>query len=312
MQLTALIAGLLCGDKLSLARAITMVENRETGAVTLLKSVYPHTGRARVIGVTGAPGVGKSTLVDGLAQAYTGTGASTGIVAVDPTSPFSGGAILGDRVRMRQDPSVFIRSLATRGQLGGLSRATADVVKLMDGSGRDPVIVETVGAGQSEVDVVKLAHTVVVVVAPGQGDEVQAAKAGIMEIADVFAVNKADREGADRTARELELMLDTAPVKPAWRPPVVMTVARDGTGLQELRAALDRHREFLTSSGELQRRARQLVRAELLSALTQELSARVLAASPALDELVGKVLARQLDPHTAVECLLARADQGKS
>jgi LAO/AO transport system kinase len=206
-----LVEAVLSGDRRAIARLITHIENEAADAHASLAGIYPHTGRAHIIGVTGAPGTGKSTLVNELAKAYRAAGQSVGVIAVDPTSPFSGGAILGDRIRMRDlagDPGVFVRSMATRGSLGGLARATADAIKVLDAAGFGTIVVETVGAGQSEVEIAETAHTVVVVEAPGMGDEVQAIKAGILEIADVFAVNKADREGADRTASALEMMLD--------------------------------------------------------------------------------------------------------
>ncbi|GAB4542290.1 MAG: methylmalonyl Co-A mutase-associated GTPase MeaB [Anaerolineae bacterium] len=206
-----LVEAVLTGERRVIARLITLIENDAEEAHTSLAQIYPHTGRAHIIGITGAPGTGKSTLANELAKAYRASGQRVGVIAVDPTSPFSGGAILGDRIRMRDlagDPGVFVRSMATRGSLGGLARATADAIKVLDAAGFEVVIVETVGAGQSEVEIAQTAHTVVVVEAPGMGDEVQAIKAGILEIADVFAVNKADREGADRTASALEMMLD--------------------------------------------------------------------------------------------------------
>jgi LAO/AO transport system kinase len=206
-----LVEAVLSGDRRAIARLITRIENDGEDAHANLAQIYPHTGRAHIIGVTGTPGTGKSTLVNELAKAYRAADQQVGVVAVDPTSPFSGGAILGDRIRMRDlagDPGVFVRSMATRGSLGGLARATADAIKVLDAAGFDVIIVETVGAGQSEVEIAETAHTVVVVEAPGMGDEVQAIKAGILEIADVFAVNKADREGADRTASALKMMLD--------------------------------------------------------------------------------------------------------
>ena len=215
-----LVEAALTGDRRSIARLITRIENGGEDARANLAQVYPHTGLAHIIGVTGSPGTGKSTLVNELAKAYRAADRHVGVIAVDPTSPFSGGAILGDRIRMRDlagDPGVFVRSMATRGSLGGLARATADVIKVLDATGFDLVIVETVGAGQSEVEIAETAHTVVVVEAPGLGDEVQAIKAGILEIADVFAVNKADREGADRTASALQMMLDLAPPAPSQR-----------------------------------------------------------------------------------------------
>ena len=232
-------------------RAITAVEN-EGGSAELLRSLFPSTGRARVIGITGPPGAGKSTLAQRLAQAYRRRGKTVGIVAVDPSSPFTGGAILGDRIRMAEiytDPGVFIRSMATRGALGGLARATSDAVDVLDAAGFDVVLIETVGVGQDEVDIIKAAETTAVVLVPGLGDDIQAIKAGILEIGDVFVVNKADRDGADRTAAELAMMLDLSAPK-GWRPPIVRTVAPSNTGVEEVLAALESHGEYLAGSGE--------------------------------------------------------------
>ena len=234
------------GDKRALARAITLVENGAPEAPGIMREIFAKTGNAHVVGVTGAPGVGKSTLVDRLAVEYRGRGRTVGIIAVDPTSPFTGGAVLGDRIRMQKgaaDEGVFIRSLAARGHLGGVSLATGDVIKVMDAFGMDMVIVETVGAGQSEVDIMGLVHTTLVVTIPGMGDDIQAIKAGILEIGDLFVVNKADRDGADRTVMELEVMLDMNPHQGPWRPPVLKTTARDNVGISDLVDGIERHLE---------------------------------------------------------------------
>ncbi|HXN33160.1 MAG TPA: methylmalonyl Co-A mutase-associated GTPase MeaB, partial [Polyangiaceae bacterium] len=284
-----LVQRVLAGEVRAVARAMRIVDDRTPGSRDLLKALWPHTGRAWVLGVTGNPGVGKSTLCDRLIEAYRGRGNRVGVVAVDPTSPYTGGAILGDRIRMSRhvmDEGVFIRSLATRGHLGGLSRSARDVVRVLDASGHDVVIVETVGVGQDELEITRTAHTTLVVMAPGMGDEVQAIKAGILECADVFTVNKADREGADGAVRDLELMIalgdDTirglsksrghathtaadgfVAASPAasgdrWRPPIVKCVSTRGEGIAELVAALDRHRAWGegTEAGRLRRRTR--------------------------------------------------------
>jgi LAO/AO transport system kinase len=306
-----LVEGVLSRRARDLGRAITAVE-REGGDPALLASVFPRTGRARVLGVTGPPGAGKSTLVQRLAQSFRREGSTVGILAVDPSSPFTGGAILGDRIRMSElytDPGVFIRSMATRGALGGLSRATADAADLLDAAGFDVVVIETVGVGQDEVDIVKTAQTTAVVLAPGLGDDIQAIKAGILEIADVFVVNKADREGADRTAAELSMMLDLTPGR-EWRPPVVRTVATRGEGTAAVVEALGSHHDFLGSSGEGARRSERRVRARLLGLLEERFRRVVESQAPqargsGLDEAVRSVLERSEDPHGAAARLFA-------
>src|SRR6516164_9455614 len=238
------------GDVRSLARAISAIEDARPESLALLKALFPHSGRATVIGLTGAPGAGKSTLVDQLAREYRKQERTVGIIAVDPTSPYSGGAILGDRIRMQAhhaDPGIYIRSMATRGFLGGLARATTDVSTVLDASGKDLVLIETVGVGQDEVDIVRLADITVVILVPGMGDDVQTIKAGIMEIADIFVINKSDREGADRVEREIRTMQSLALRHDAWVAPVVKTVASDGTGVPELVKAIADYREYLKS-----------------------------------------------------------------
>ncbi|HTO86004.1 MAG TPA: methylmalonyl Co-A mutase-associated GTPase MeaB [Thermoanaerobaculia bacterium] len=304
------VDGVLSGRVREIGRALSAVE-RAGGAPEILRDLYPKTGRARIVGITGPPGAGKSTLVQRLAQAYRRRGSTIAVVAVDPSSPFTGGAILGDRIRMSEiftDPGVFIRSMATRGALGGLARATGDAVDVLDAAGFDLVLVETVGVGQDEVDIVKTADTTVVVLVPGLGDDIQAIKAGILEIADVFLVNKADREGADRTAAEIATMLDFTPNRP-WRPPIVRTVAPRGEGVEETVAAIDSHGEFLASTGEGRRRRTRRVRARLLHLLEERFRRAVEAGAgrpEGLEEAVADVLERREDPYAAAGRLYGR------
>ncbi len=250
---------LLKGDVRAAARIISMIEDEDPRAAKALSVLYPHTGKAHVVGVTGPPGAGKSSVIDRITAVYRKDGNKVGILAVDPTSPFTGGAILGDRIRMQghsTDAGVYIRSMGTRGQMGGLARGTANAVKVLDAMGMDVVIVETVGAGQSEVDIVRSAHTVLIVEVPGLGDDIQAFKAGILEIGDVFVVNKADRDGADKAVAELRAMIETCPEPRSWTPPVLKACARDNAGIAEVVDALESHRKFLDASGERERRDR--------------------------------------------------------
>ena len=301
------------GDARALARAITLVENGEPAGDELLRRLFPLSGRALLAGFTGSPGAGKSTLVDRAAAAWRKQQKTVGIIAVDPTSPFSGGAILGDRIRMQShsgDAGIFIRSMATRGALGGLARATSDVAVVLDAAGRDVVLIETVGVGQDEVDIARLADVTAVLLVPGMGDDVQAIKAGIMEIADVFVINKADRPGAARLEQELRAMLSIAPRGDGWEPPIVHTVATDGSGVEEVLAAVRRYADFLESSGRGRANRIRAWRERLIVLLRERLLARVVAGvlgDRALDEYAARVAARETDPYTVVEQVLRKA-----
>ncbi|WP_281521185.1 methylmalonyl Co-A mutase-associated GTPase MeaB [Veillonella seminalis] len=306
-----LVKELLNGSRLALARAITAVESEYDEAIDIMKAIYPKTGRARILGVTGAPGTGKSTLTDKIVKQYLQQGKKIGIVAVDPTSPFSGGAILGDRIRMNDltlNENVFIRSMGTRGSLGGLSKKTSDAVKLMDAFGMDLVIIETVGVGQSEVDIVKNADSVLVVLVPGLGDDIQAIKAGILEIGDVFAINKADRDGCDKLNVEIEMMLDLDSREIKWRPPIKRTIASKDEGVDELVEALDEHFEFLEDSDELSVRRQDRTRNEIIAMINEQIGRRVaevVVESDEFDSQVDAVNQRQNDPYTVVNKVLA-------
>jgi LAO/AO transport system kinase len=309
---SSLIDRIAAGETRAVARAISKVEDFSADAAALMKQIFPLTGRGLVIGITGAPGAGKSSLVDKLALHYRRAGERVGIVAVDPSSPFSGGAILGDRIRMQTlglDPGVFIRSMATRGNLGGLARSTVDAVSILDAAGYHKIIIETVGVGQDEVEVVKAADVCVVVLVPGMGDDIQAIKAGIMEIGDIFVINKADREGVNTTEKELEALLSLAMRDDLWESPIVKTVATESKGIQELAAAIEKYREFHLTSKSGAGRRRAIARWRILELLRDRLVAQTLeseSASEKLELLAGEVASRRRDPYSAVEELLGK------
>jgi LAO/AO transport system kinase len=300
----------LNGEVRWIGRAITLVENGDDDAAELMKAIFPRTRNATIIGITGAPGAGKSTLVDKLALHYKEKGKRIGIVCVDPSSPFSGGAILGDRIRMATlglDKNVFIRSMATRGNLGGLSRATVDAVAILDAAGFDKVIVETVGVGQDEVEIVKTADVSVVVLVPGMGDDIQAIKAGIMEIGDVFAINKADREGVLRTQKELEALLSLAHRPDMWHPPIVKTIATENKGIEDLSAAIGAYVEFQRSGSGNSERRRAIARWRLTELLQERLLSDLLSRNGTdeqLEKLSTAIAEKRIDPYSAVEELL--------
>jgi GTPase len=328
---------ILSGDRRALARLITQVENAAPASAEALAALFPHTGRAHRVGITGPPGTGKSTLVNELTKVWRRSRRTVAIVAVDPSSPFTGGAILGDRIRMRDlagDAGVFIRSMASRGSLGGLARATGDVVNALDAAGFEVVLIETVGAGQTEVEIARTAHTTVVVEAPGLGDDVQAIKAGLLEVADVFVVNKADQPNVENTVRALRTSLDLAnPAARTWRgdahhhfeaapaitsqpadsatwlPPIVQTVASQGTGAADVVTAIERHRDHLRTSGELARREREILTHELETRLRDALLAGLVArlGDGSVAAAVDRILAREIDPASAARQLVERA-----
>jgi LAO/AO transport system kinase len=309
LQSQNVVEKLLRGETRAVARAITSVENGTAGAAELMKAVYSHTGKALIIGITGAPGAGKSSLVDKLAMHYRDLGNRIGIICVDPSSPFSGGAILGDRIRMSTlglDKNVFIRSMATRGNLGGLSRATVDAVTILDAAGFDKIIVETVGVGQDEVEIVKTADVSVVVLVPGMGDDIQAIKAGIMEIGDVFTINKSDREGVLRTEKELEALLSLAHRPDFWNPPIVKTVATENKGIEDLAKAIESYYEFQKSGENLERR-KAIAKWRLLELLQEKLLADVLnrnGAAERIETLAREIAEKRNNPYSAVEEIL--------
>ena len=303
----SVIDRITAGDLNAVARAISKVEDGAADAAELMKKVFPRTGRALIIGITGAPGAGKSSLVDKLAAIYRKRGERVGIIAVDPSSPFSGGAILGDRIRMQAlslDKGVFIRSMATRGNLGGLARATVDAVAILDAAGYAKIIIETVGVGQDEVEIVKTADVCVVVLVPGMGDDVQAMKAGIMEIGDIFAINKADREGVLRTEKEVEALLSLSMREDGWQPPIVKTIAIENKGIELLASAIDQCRESQQKTDATGARRQAIARWRILELLSERLLAKALngnSASEKLDALAAEVASKKRDPYSAVE-----------
>lgn len=308
------IEPLRSGDVRALARAISMVENRAPGWSELLKALFPHSGRARVIGLTGSPGAGKSTLVDQLARLYRKENRSIGIIAVDPTSPYTGGAILGDRIRMQEhfsDPGIYIRSMATRGSLGGLARTTADATTVLDASGRDVILVETVGVGQDEVDIVRLADITVVILVPGMGDDVQSIKAGIMEIADIFVINKSDYEGAERVEREIRALQSLSIRHDGWTPPIVKTVASEGLGVQDLAAAIAEYEAYLQKENRALKKSVENWQERLVEMLRDAMleKARAQLSDGNVARLAAEIAEHKRDPYTLVEEIVAGRGQ---
>lgn len=304
---------LLEQDKRAAARLISLLENKDQDALEILKRLFHKSGNAYVIGITGPPGAGKSTLTDKLTKAIRKTGKTVGIIAIDPTSPFTGGAILGDRVRMNElstDKGVFIRSMGARGHLGGISEATASAIKVLDIYGVDYIFVETVGVGQSEVDIVKNCDTTLMVMVPGLGDDIQAIKAGVMEIGDVFAVNKSDRDGAKRTAREIDMMLDYNK-DAAWRPPVKMVIAYENQGIDELIDALHAHRDYMIESDNFLKRRTTNAKNEVVELIKERIERAILDQSTREEQLVidsERIAKREIDPFTIVEQIVGKMD----
>ena len=307
-----IVEKLLNHSRLALSKAITAVENEYDDAVKIMTEIYPHTGNAYVIGITGPPGAGKSTMTDKLAKEYRKRGKTVGIVAIDPTSPYSGGAILGDRIRMMDltaDEGIFVRSMATRGSLGGLSQKAGDAVKLMDAFGMDVIVVETVGVGQSEVDIVKTADTTMVVVIPGMGDDIQAIKAGILEIGDLFTINKADREGTDKLNIEIEMMLELNPEHVSWRPPINRTIASKGIGIEAVVDSIEEHKAYLIESGKLSDIRKARIKNEVTAMLNDRVNRYIdekVVATDAFDDLVVKMQSREIEPYSVVDDIVGK------
>lgn len=310
-DLQSWVERLRAGDSRALARAISAVENRSPDSLHLLKTLFPYSGKGRILGLTGSPGAGKSTLVDQLARHYRREHKTLGIIAVDPTSPYTGGAILGDRIRMQDhhaDPGIYIRSMATRGSLGGLARTTADVATVLDASGRDLILIETVGVGQDEIDIVRLADITVVILVPGMGDDVQTIKAGIMEIADIFVINKSDREGAERVEREIVAMQSLAMRQDHWTPPVIKTVASEGKGIRELAVAIAKYEGYLKKENLLLKRNIQNWRERLIEMLRDAMleKARAELSDRQVEAYAAEIAEHKRDPYSLVEELVGK------
>jgi LAO/AO transport system kinase len=309
-QIQTWIEQLRAGDIRALSRAISTVENRKPGWTELLKALFPHSGKARVLGLTGPPGAGKSTLVDQLARYYRKENYTVGIIAVDPTSPYTGGAILGDRIRMQEhfsDPGIYIRSMATRGSLGGLARTTADVATVLDASGRQLIMIETVGVGQDEVDIVRLAEITIVILVPGMGDDVQTIKAGIMEIADIFVINKSDRDGADHVEREIRTLQSLAMRHDGWTPPIIKTVASHGLGIRELAGAVSDYEAYLQKENLTLNKSVENWQERLLQMLRDALleKAREQMGDGGVAQYATEVAEHKRDPYTLIEEIAA-------
>ena len=310
-QIKRLVGNVVKGDRRSIAKTITLVENTQPGAQEIISELYTHTGKAHIIGVTGPTGSGKSTLIGKLVKELRKRERTVGVVAVDPTSPFTGGAFLGDRIRMQElstDEGVFIRSMATRNNPGGLAKATRDAIMVLDASGKDVIIVETVGAGQSEVEIIKVAQTVVVVLAPGLGDDIQAIKAGMMEIGDIFVVNKADRENVDKAVSEIRAMLNMNPDKEKWTPPVIKATAIKDEGTTDLIDKIDEHRRYLKTAV-LGMKYKERVETELIEAIKLKAAQSVISdlkERGEFDEFIGKIIEKKIDPYSAADALLTK------